>query len=78
MALRKKKTPRDAREGGIFWNSFYKYLAGPATTENAIEGVTPEAREAWKRDLERRKEWSRRERERKRAERDARSSRGNA
>ena len=74
MGLGKKKAPRDAREGGFLWNSFYKYLAGPATTENALEGVTEEAREAWKADLAARKEWTRRERERKRAQRDGRRS----
>ncbi|GAA0812887.1 hypothetical protein Sya03_54710 [Spirilliplanes yamanashiensis] len=63
---------KDAREGGFLWNAFYKYLAGPATTDNAIEGVTPEARAAWERDLAARKEWSRRQRERKRAEREGR------
>lgn len=71
MGLR-KKAPRDAREGGFLWNSFYKYMAGPATTENALEGVTQEARDAWKRDLAARKEWSRQERERKKTEREAR------
>jgi len=74
----RKRAARDPREGGFLWNAFFKYLAGPATTDNAIEGVTPEAREAWKRDLEARKEWSRQQRERKKIEREARRRPGEA
>jgi hypothetical protein len=66
---RDDKAPRDPREGGYLWNRFYKYLAGPAEVDNAVEGVTEQARQAWKRDLEARKRWSREQRERKRAAR---------
>ncbi|RZU49664.1 hypothetical protein EV385_1417 [Krasilnikovia cinnamomea] len=62
-----RKDPRDPSEGGPIWNAFYKFMAGPATVDNAIEGDTQEARDAWHRDLEARKKWSREQRERKRA-----------
>lgn len=57
---------KDPREGGRFWNALYKYWAGPAAVEGAIEGVTQEARDAWKRDLAERKAYSRARRARRR------------
>jgi hypothetical protein len=61
---------KDPREGGLFWNLFYKYWAGPAAVQGAIEGVTPEAREGWKRDLAERQQFTRDQRARKQAARD--------
>lgn len=66
---------RDPREGGFFYRWFYKYLGGPASVQGAIQGVTQEARDGWKADLERRKQWSREQKERKAAAR-RRSSTG--
>jgi hypothetical protein len=60
---------KDPREGGMLWNLLYKYWAGPAAVEGAIEGVTQEARDAWKRDLAERKAYSREQRARKLATR---------
>ena len=57
---------KDPREGGLFWNWFYTYLAGPAVVDNALEGCTPEARDRWQRDLAERKQWSRDQRARRR------------
>ncbi|GAB1642428.1 hypothetical protein KRMM14A1259_28510 [Krasilnikovia sp. MM14-A1259] len=63
-----KKNRRDPSEGGPIWNAFYKFMAGPANgVDNAIEGDTKKARDAWHNDLEMRKQWSRDQRERKRA-----------
>ncbi|WP_305788142.1 hypothetical protein [Symbioplanes lichenis] len=50
---------KDPREGGALWNWIYKYWAGPAAVQGAVEGVTQEARDGWKRDLEERKAYSR-------------------
>ncbi|MGN9810543.1 hypothetical protein ACTMSW_14425 [Micromonospora sp. BQ11] len=69
MAAEQKKAPG---EGGRIMAWFYRNIAGPATTENAIQGGSHQARDLWKQDLERRKQWSREQRERKRAEREAR------
>jgi hypothetical protein len=60
---------KDPREGGRFWHFLYKYWAGPAAVEGALEGVTQEARDAWKKDLAGRKAYSRDQRARRRAER---------
>ncbi|MFI5933630.1 hypothetical protein [Actinoplanes sp. NPDC051494] len=56
---------KDVREGGFLWNWFYKNLAGPAAVQGAIEGVTQEARDAWKADLAERKRYTREQRARK-------------
>ncbi|GAA2468713.1 hypothetical protein [Winogradskya humida] len=58
---------KDVREGGFLWNWIYKYWAGPASVQGAIEGVTQEARDGWKADLEERKRYSRAQRARKQA-----------
>jgi hypothetical protein len=60
---------KDPREGGRIWHLFYKTLAGPATVDNAIEGCTDEAREAWRRDLAERRRYSREQRARREAAR---------
>ena len=60
---------KDPREGGWFWNWFYKYWAGPAAVEGAIEGDTQEARDGWKKDLAARKAYSRERRARRLAAR---------
>ena len=60
---------RDPREGGRIWNWFYKVAAGPASVANAVEGCSPEAREQWRQDLERRKAFTREQRARKAADR---------
>lgn len=65
------KGRKDPREGGWIWNLYYKYWAGPATVDGAIQGFSQEAQDAWKRDLEARKRWSKEQRERKRAAREA-------
>ena len=62
------KQARDPREGGWIWNTYFKYLAGPAAVQGAIQGFTQEAHDGWKRDLENRKLWSANQRETKRAE----------
>ncbi len=49
----------------------FRSMIGPAQTQGAVHGCEEYAREQWKRDLERRKEWSREQRARKRAERGA-------
>jgi hypothetical protein len=59
----------DPLEGGWFYRWFYKYLGGPPTVKGAIQGVTQEARDGWKRDLEERKRWSREQKARKAAAR---------
>jgi hypothetical protein len=47
----------------------FRSLIGPAQTRNAVQGCDAPAREQWKRDLERRKQFSRDQRERRRAAR---------
>ncbi|MFG2053971.1 hypothetical protein ACGFI9_08040 [Micromonospora sp. NPDC048930] len=69
MAGEEQKTPG---EGGRLLGWVFKNLAGPATVDNAIQGGSRIQRDLWKEDLERRKQWSREQRERKRAEREAR------
>ncbi len=66
------RPPKAPGEGGRFWAWAYRYLAGPAETQGAVQGGSAEAREMWKRDLENRKRYSREQRERKRAAREAR------
>jgi len=53
---------KDVREGGFMWNWFYKYWAGPAAVQGAIEGTTQEARDAWQADLAERKRYTREQR----------------
>jgi hypothetical protein len=65
------KAARDPREGGWIWNLYYKYWAGPATVDGAIQGFSEEAHDGWKRDLANRKRYSREQRERRRAAREA-------
>ncbi|MEV0427730.1 hypothetical protein [Micromonospora sp. NPDC050495] len=64
----------DARpgEGGRLMGWVFRNLAGPSDVHGAVQGGSQQAREAWKRDLELRKQWSREQRERRRAERAAR------
>lgn len=62
---------QDPGRGGRILGWVFQNLAGPATVENAVQGGSQQARELWKQDLERRKQWSREQRERKRAERAA-------
>jgi hypothetical protein len=59
-------------EGGRLLAWAFKNLAGPPEVAGAVQGGSRQARDAWKEDLERRKQWSREHRERKRAEREAR------
>ncbi|QGN46153.1 hypothetical protein ACN26Y_07565 [Micromonospora sp. WMMD558] len=70
-----KNEPKVPGEGGRLMAWAYRYFAGPAEVQGAVQGGSYQAREGWKQDLERRKQWSREQRERKRAEREAR--RGN-
>lgn len=37
----------------------FRSLIGPAQTRNAVQGCDPGAREQWKRDIERRKQYTR-------------------
>jgi hypothetical protein len=60
---------KDPREGGRIWHLFYKMWAGPAMVENAVEGCTEEAREAWRLDLAERRRYTREQRARKEAAR---------
>ncbi|MFD2766600.1 hypothetical protein [Micromonospora eburnea] len=69
MADEEKKAPG---EGGRLLGWVFRNLAGPPTVEGAVQGGSRQARDLWKEDLERRKQWSREQRERKRAEREAR------
>ncbi|MFC7533470.1 hypothetical protein [Actinoplanes sp. GCM10030250] len=50
---------------------FFRSMIGPAQTKGAVHGADHFAREQWKRDLENRKRFTREQRERKSAERDA-------
>nr|WP_296076623.1 hypothetical protein [uncultured Actinoplanes sp.] len=45
---------------------FFRSMIGPAQTRNAVQGCDEGAREQWKRDLERRKQFTRDQRERRR------------
>ncbi|MFJ6196897.1 hypothetical protein [Micromonospora sp. NPDC092111] len=67
-----KRTAKPPGEGGRLMAWAFRHLTGPPEVQGAVQGGSNEAREAWKRDLERRKQWSREQRERRRAEREAR------
>ena len=54
-----------------FHDWWFRSLIGPAQTKGAVHGADQAAREQWKRDLENRKRYTREQRERKRAERQA-------
>ncbi|MDO3705531.1 hypothetical protein Q3W71_28070 [Micromonospora sp. C28SCA-DRY-2] len=71
-----KPNPKAPGEGGRLMAFAFRHLAGPPEVQGAVQGGSDQAREAWKRDLERRKQWSREQRERKRAERAARRAGG--
>ena len=49
-----------------FDNWFFRSMIGPAQTRNAVQGCDQAAREQWKRDLERRKQFTREQREKRR------------
>ncbi len=67
-----EKATRAPGEGGRLMAWVYRHLAGPSEVRGAVQGGSHHAREGWKQDLERRKQWSREQRERRRAEREAR------
>jgi len=50
---------------------FFRSFIGPGQVDNAIHGAEKHARDHWKRDLENRKRYTREQRERKRAAREA-------
>ncbi|WP_433127946.1 hypothetical protein ACQPWW_00030 [Micromonospora sp. CA-240977] len=59
-------------EGGRLLSWAFRHLAGPAEgVHGAVQGGSAEAREAWKRDLAERKRYTREQRERRRAAREA-------
>ncbi|MEU5563096.1 hypothetical protein [Micromonospora musae] len=60
-------------EGGRLMRWAYRNLAGPAEVQGAVQGGSAMARELWKQDLENRKRYSREQRERRRAAREARN-----
>lgn len=49
-----------------FKDWFFRSFIGPAQTKGAIHGADAQARDHWKQDLERRKQFSREQRERRR------------
>jgi len=49
---------------------WFRSIIGPAQTSNAVQGCDQEARDQWKRDLERRKRYTQEQRERKRMARE--------
>jgi hypothetical protein len=53
-----------------FDDMWFRSLIGPAQTKGAVQGCDEFAREGWKADLERRKQFTRDQRERKRLERE--------
>ncbi|ATO15791.1 hypothetical protein CO540_19785 [Micromonospora sp. WMMA2032] len=63
-------------QGGRLLGWVFRNLAGPSQVQGAVQGGSRLAREAWKQDLERRKQWSREQRELKRARREARRAGG--
>ncbi|MFC4018496.1 hypothetical protein ACFOW4_11165 [Micromonospora sp. GCM10011542] len=67
-----KPTTKSPGEGGRLMAWAFRNLAGPPEVQGAVQGGSTHAREGWKQDLERRKQWSLEQRERKRAEREAR------
>lgn len=54
----------------MFDDWWFRSLIGPAQTSNAVQGCDQEARDQWKADLERRKQFTREQRERRRAARE--------
>ncbi|WP_433345850.1 hypothetical protein [Micromonospora sp. CA-111912] len=66
-----KQVGDSSGRGGRLMGWVFRNLAGPSQVQGAVQGGSRHAREAWKQDLERRKQWSREQRERKRAEREA-------
>ena len=65
--LRKKDSRKLGRLPRWFHRTFddwsFRYLLGPAQVSKAADGTEPAAREGWKHDLERRKRYSREQRE---------------
>ncbi|MFR9774480.1 hypothetical protein ACL02O_00275 [Micromonospora sp. MS34] len=59
-------------KGGRLMGWVFRNLAGPPEVRGAVQGGSRQARDAWKQDLEQRRQWSREQRERKHAEREAR------
>jgi hypothetical protein len=55
-----------------FDNWAFRSMIGPAQTPNAVHGADKFARDGWKRDIERRKQFTRDQRERRRQERASR------
>ena len=51
-----------------FHDWFFRSMIGPAQTRNAVQGCDQQARDQWKRDLERRKQFTRDQRERRRTD----------
>jgi hypothetical protein len=69
---------RDRERSGLsswFHRTFhdlgFRSLIGPAQVDMAVDGSGPEAREGWKRDLERRRRYTREQHERERLAREA-------
>ncbi|TDC39907.1 hypothetical protein E1211_02645 [Micromonospora sp. 15K316] len=71
--MSEEKPGRKPGEGGRLMRWAYRHLAGPAEVQGAVQGGSAVARELWKQDLENRKRYSREQRERKRAAREARN-----
>lgn len=68
-----RSVTRAPGEGGRLLSWAFRHLAGPAEgVKGAVQGGSAEAREAWKRDLAERKRFTQEQRERKRADREAR------
>jgi hypothetical protein len=67
--LRKKDDRKLGRLLRGFHRAFddwpFRYLLGPAQVGKAVDGTDPATREGWKRDLERRKRYSREQRARR-------------
>ncbi|MEV6345985.1 hypothetical protein [Actinoplanes sp. NPDC051851] len=57
-----------------FDDVWFRSMIGPAQVKGAVQGCDEGAREQWKRDIENRKRITREQRDRKRAERAARSA----
>jgi hypothetical protein len=57
-----------------FHDLVFRSLIGPAQVDNAVDGSGPEAREAWKHDLEHRRRYTREQHERERLAREAERS----
>ncbi|BCY06423.1 hypothetical protein [Actinoplanes sp. L3-i22] len=54
-----------------FDDMWFRSIIGPAQTKGAVQGCDEFAREGWKADLERRKQFTRDQRERKRLDRES-------